>query len=124
VHLVSDVYWKPVPAQPAGWASAIRWAPFIETANNLIYRKNQGYSAFRYGGNMETRDIGVIFGFFLFGIGLGFLLTPFLGLIYGMPAGIFIGIGIGVVVQQFTLGIKGVSEGNRAIQSKKKNKKK
>jgi hypothetical protein len=47
--------------------------------------------------------MGIIGGFFLFGIGFGFLLSPYLGLAYGMPAGIFIGIGIGVVVQQFYL---------------------
>ena len=50
--------------------------------------------------------IGIVFGFFLFGIGLGFLLSPYLGILYGMPAGIFIGIGIGVVVQQFSFNMK------------------
>lgn len=45
--------------------------------------------------------MGIIGGFFLFGIGFGFLLSPYLGLAYGMPAGIFVGLGIGVVVQQF-----------------------
>ena len=43
----------------------------------------------------------IVGGFLLFGIGLGFLLAPFVGLVYGMLAGVFIGIGIGVVVQQF-----------------------
>jgi hypothetical protein len=45
--------------------------------------------------------MGIIGGFFLFGIGLGFLLSVYFGLAYGMLAGIFMGLGIGVVVQQF-----------------------
>ena len=57
--------------------------------------------------------MGIIGGFFLFGIGFGFLLSPHLGLSYGMPAGIFIGIGIGVVVQQFCLSMeKGAEDRN------------
>ena len=67
-----------------------------------------------------TREMGIIFGFFLFGVGLGFLLSPYLGLAYGMPAGIFIGVGIGVVVQQFTLGKRRLSEENRTIPSDRK----
>ena len=56
--------------------------------------------------NSRNTRIGIVGGFFLFGIGLGFLLSPFLGLAYGMPAGIFIGVGIGVVVQQFSVHLK------------------
>jgi hypothetical protein len=69
---------------------------------------------------MSKYHLGIVFGFFLFGIGLGFLLSPHLGFVYGMPAGIFIGIGIGVVVQQFSLGIVGSKDTSSIPSNKKK----
>jgi len=65
--------------------------------------------------------MGVIFGFFIFGIGLGFLLSPYLGILYGMGSGIFIGIGVGIVVQQLTIGLRNLSE--EIIEEKPKERK-
>jgi hypothetical protein len=62
------------------------------------------------GEEMKIKDLGIVFGFFIFGIGLGFLISPYLGVLYGMPAGILIGIGIGVVVQQIIIGMKNIAE--------------
>jgi hypothetical protein len=59
---------------------------------------------------MKSKEISLIFGFFIFGIGLGFILSPYLGIVYGMGGGIFIGIGIGIVVQQLMHKFRNLSE--------------
>jgi hypothetical protein len=71
---------------------------------------------------MKSRKagMGIIGGFCLFGIGLGFLLSPYLGIAYGMPAGIFIGIGIGVFVQQIFLQIEKWREDPKDSSSRQK----
>lgn len=51
----------------------------------------------------KRTKMSVYSGCVVFGVGLGFLISYFIGWGYGMPAGVLIGIGAGMVLDQLPL---------------------